>query len=91
MIRGGLYSVRHSTREDEIVRTTDVDISGIADVLADAAAVADCVASGKPIPPELARRVRDEAEKITQRLQAQFGSLDIGVPAIREVRGELPE
>lgn len=61
------------------------------DALADAQIVAECVAAGKPIPPEVFRRVREEAQRITARLERQYGQLDIGVPAIRELRGELPE
>jgi hypothetical protein len=61
------------------------------DVLADAQLVAECVAAGRPIPAEVARRIREEAEKITARLGQQYGTLDIGVPAIRELRGELPQ
>jgi hypothetical protein len=60
-------------------------------IRADAQLIAECVASGKPIPPEVARRVHEDAERITERLQLQYGLLDIGVPAIRERRGELPE
>jgi hypothetical protein len=61
-----------------------------ADVMADAQLVAECVAAGRPIPREVARRVREEAAKITARLRQEYGRLDVGVPAIRELRGELP-
>jgi hypothetical protein len=61
------------------------------DVMADAQLVAECVAAGRPVPPEVARRVHEEAAKITARLRQQYGTLDIGVPAIRELRGELPQ
>jgi hypothetical protein len=60
------------------------------DVIADAQIIAECVAAGKPIPSEVARRVREEAAKVTARLRRQYGRLDVGVPAIRELRGELP-
>lgn len=56
------------------------------DVFADAQ-----IAAGKPIPPEVSRRVWEDAQQITARLERQYGLLDIGVPAIRELRGELPE
>jgi hypothetical protein len=69
--------------------TKDSDIPS--DVVADAQLVAECVTAGRPIPPEVVRRVRKEAEKITARLRQQYGPLDIGVPAIRELRGELPQ
>ncbi|HXG12717.1 MAG TPA: hypothetical protein VNK04_23365 [Gemmataceae bacterium] len=62
-----------------------------ADVMADARVVAECVASGKPVPAHVARRVRERAERIRQELLERHGILDIGVPAIRELRGELPE
>jgi ribose 1,5-bisphosphokinase PhnN len=62
-----------------------------AEVMADAQLVAVCVSAGRPIPAEVAQRVREEAQKITERLRRQYGTLDIGVPAIRELRGELPE
>jgi hypothetical protein len=62
-----------------------------AEVLTDAQVIAECIAAGKPIPPEVARRVREQAEIITERLRRSYGTLDIGVPAIRELRGELPQ
>lgn len=61
------------------------------DILADAQIVAECGAAGKPIPSEVSRRVREEAQQITARFEREYGQLDIGVPAIRELRGELPE
>ncbi|NUQ63244.1 MAG: hypothetical protein HUU20_12260 [Pirellulales bacterium] len=60
------------------------------EVSADAETIALCVAAGKPIPDEIARRVRERSQEVTERLRTQFGTLDIGVPAIRELRGELP-
>ena len=71
------------------IETKDTGIP--ASVRADAQLIAECVASGKPIPPEVARRVHEDAQQITERLRRQYGLLDIGVPAIRELRGELPE
>lgn len=60
------------------------------DVLADAQLVAECVASGTPVPLEVARRVRERSERITEQTRRTYGELDIGVPAIRELRGDLP-
>jgi hypothetical protein len=60
------------------------------DIMADAKIVAECVATGRPIPPDVARRVHEEARKITERVYREHGLLNIGVPAIRELRGELP-
>ena len=61
------------------------------EVMADAQLVAECVAAGRPIPPEVVRRIQEEAQKIRERLRQQYGLLDLGVPAIRELRGDLPE
>ena len=61
------------------------------EVMADAQLVAECVAAGRPVPPDIARRVHERAERIRQEILEKHGVLDIGVPAIRELRGELPE
>ena len=61
------------------------------DVAADADAVIESLDTGKPLDPEIARRIRERAEKITQRVYREHGLLDIAIPAIREFRGELPE
>ena len=50
--------------------------------------VAECVAAGRSVPSEVARRVRAEGQKTTERLRQQCGELNIGVPAIRELRDE---
>ena len=56
------------------------------DVLDDAKLIAECVAAGKPIPPQVVRRVREDARRITQAVYEKHGFLDIAVPAIRELR-----
>lgn len=61
------------------------------EAMADAQLVAECVAAGRPIPPEVARRIQEAVQQISARLRQQYGILDIGVPAIRELRGDLPE
>jgi hypothetical protein len=61
------------------------------DVLADVQVVADCVAAGKPVPTDVAQRIRARSERVREEVFRTHGLLDIGVPAIRELRGELPE
>lgn len=56
------------------------------DLLADTQAVIDHVISGKLLDPEIARRVWERAERIREEIRQQHGVLDIGVPAIRELR-----
>ena len=51
-------------------------------------AVLDKLLHGKPVPPAIAQRIRAKAQKITDELYRQHGVLDIGVPAIRELRDE---
>lgn len=60
------------------------------DVMADVQAVADAVAAGGAVDPEVARRVRERAEKARQEILALHGVQDIGVSLIRELRGEIP-
>jgi len=61
------------------------------DSQADAQLVADCLALGKQVPPEVARRVRERADHARRQLLATHGVQDIGVQIIREIRGELPQ
>jgi hypothetical protein len=61
------------------------------DVLADMQAVADSLNSGRPVDAEVARRVRQRADKARRELLATHGVQDIGVPIIREIRGDVPE
>lgn len=58
---------------------------------ADAQAVIEHAMTGKPLDPEIARRVRAEGEKVRQEILAKHGLVDIAVAAIRELRGELPD
>jgi len=60
------------------------------DVMADLQLIADCVAAGKPVPPEVARRVQERAARARQEILEKHGVQDIGVQIIREMRGELP-
>jgi len=61
------------------------------EVMRDALLVAERVASGQPVPPEVVRRVRERAERIRREVLERHGVLDIGVPAIRELRDGTDE
>ena len=63
---------------------------GDANVQADEEAVMASFITGKPLDPEVARRVHERALKIRARVFNAHGLVNIGVPAIRELRGELP-
>ena len=58
---------------------------------ADTQAVIEHAMTGKPLDPEIARRVRAEGEKVRQEIFAKHGLVEIAVPAIRALRGELPD
>jgi len=55
---------------------------------ADAQAVIEHAMTGKPLDPEIGRRVRERSERATERLRKQFGTLNIAVDLIREVRSQ---
>jgi hypothetical protein len=59
-------------------------------VESDEQAVIDSFVTGKPLDPEVAQRVHERAQAIRARAFEKHGLLDIGVPAIRELRGALP-
>lgn len=58
---------------------------------ADTQAVLDHVLTGKPLNPEVARRIHERADRVRQAILQNHGVVDIGVPAIRALRGELPQ
>ena len=43
---------------------------------------------GKPLDPEVRRRVRERAERITEELRRTHGEMSIAVDLIRETRDE---
>jgi hypothetical protein len=57
---------------------------------ADVEAVMAHYMTGQPLDPEVARRVHERAQKITEETYRKHGLVDIAVPALRELRGELP-
>ncbi len=59
-----------------------------ADVMADMQAVADALAAGRPVDPEVARRVRARSEKAQEELVQHYGIREIAVELIREIRDE---
>jgi hypothetical protein len=60
-----------------------------ADIMADVQAVADAAAAGKPLDPEVNRRVRERSEKVQAELLRQYGVREIAVELIRQARGEI--
>jgi hypothetical protein len=52
----------------------------------DTRAVFELLATGKPVDPEILARIRRDAERIRNEIFERHGVLDIGTPAIRELR-----
>jgi len=69
----------------------DATENNVTDFDADTRAVIEHAMTGKPLDPEVARRIHERAEKAREEIFRRHGVLDIGVPAIRELRGELPD
>jgi hypothetical protein len=62
-------------------------INGIpADLEADTWAVLEKLTTGKPLDPETYRRIRERADRVRDEVYRKHGLLDVGVPAIRELR-----
>jgi len=55
---------------------------------ADEEQVHEHVFAGKPLDPEVYRRVRARAEKITAELRRKHGDMNLSADLIREVRDE---
>lgn len=70
--------------------TDATETSTPADVMADVQTVAEHAATGKPLDPEVAQRVRARAAQARQQILADHGIQDVGVQIIREIRGDLP-
>lgn len=56
------------------------------DVFADGEAIVEARLAGRTPDPEIVRRVRERAAKITEEIRQKHGLLDIGVPSIRDFR-----
>ncbi|MES2788465.1 MAG: hypothetical protein V4719_02515 [Planctomycetota bacterium] len=57
-------------------------------ILADGEALLEAVMAGRKPDPELARRVRERAGKITEDIRQKHGVLNIGTKLIREFRDQ---
>jgi hypothetical protein len=67
---------------------THDELTSRAEVDADALAVIEHAMTGKPLDPEVARRVRERSERATEELRRRCGTLDVAVDLIRETRDE---
>ena len=51
-------------------------------------ALLEHITTGKPLDPDVYRRIREKGTKITDKLRNTYGEMDIAVDLIREVRDE---
>jgi hypothetical protein len=58
------------------------------DLMDDIQAVADAVAAGKPVPPEIAERVRERSRRAQAELLKKYGVREIAVNLMRQTREE---
>jgi hypothetical protein len=62
--------------------------AGAAQVQADEAAATEHLLTGKPLDPEVYRRIRARAEQITVQLRQRYGDMNLAVDLIRDIRDE---
>jgi hypothetical protein len=67
------------------------DLELTAEEEADTRAVIEKLMTGKPLDPEVYRRIRERSARISQEVFEKHGLLDIGVPAIRSQRDSEDE
>jgi hypothetical protein len=58
------------------------------DLLADMQAVADALAVGKLVSPDVEQRIRERSEEAQKELLRQYGVREIAVDLVRETRDE---
>jgi hypothetical protein len=66
--------------------TADISADLPPDLRADTDALLTHLTTGRPLDPEVARRIRERGDRIREEVFQKHGLLDIGVPAIRELR-----
>ena len=59
-----------------------------AQVESDEAAVTEHLLTGKPLDPEVYRRVRARADQVTAQLRQRGGDMNLAVDLIRDIRDE---
>lgn len=63
-------------------------MSTTSDITADLEAVRAAIAAGRPVDPEIKKRVHARAEKIREEILKKHGVLNVAVDLVRESRDE---
>jgi hypothetical protein len=77
--------VSAENRKNCSMKTLDEPLT-LAELDADTQAVMESLHTGEPLDPGVRSRIRERSERIREATLAKHGVLDIGAPAIRELR-----
>ncbi|HJT32278.1 MAG TPA: hypothetical protein VJ783_09570 [Pirellulales bacterium] len=55
---------------------------------ADTQAILERIAHGTPLPADVYQRIQERGDKLTEQIRAQYGTIEIAVDLIREIRDE---
>lgn len=55
---------------------------------ADTEALMQRVLHGTPLPPDVDQRIRDQGDALTEEMRREYGTVEIAVDLIREIRDE---
>lgn len=55
---------------------------------ADTEAILERIAHGIPLPPDVYQRIRDRGDRLREEMRQKFGTVEIAVDLVREIRDE---
>lgn len=55
---------------------------------ADTQALIERIVHGTPLPPDVYQRIQEHGDKLTDEIRRQYGTIEIAVDLIREIRDE---
>ncbi len=55
---------------------------------ADTEALLERIAHGTPLAPDVYRRIRDRGDRLREEMRQKFGTVEIAVNLVREIRDE---
>ena len=54
----------------------------------DTEAILERIATGKPLDSDVYRRIQERGDKITEEIRQKYGTIEIAVDLVREIRNE---
>jgi hypothetical protein len=55
---------------------------------ADTEALIERITHGTPLPPDAYQRIQERGDKVTEEIRQKYGTIEIAVELIREIRDE---